>query len=255
MDQGPCALCFSGRSIPVHARFNHWVDQVAQRTVLQLVENLVFRDLSSTFRTMVSMARDLASFQAGVGMMFAGEHDAPTMTPLAPVLDIFPMEPVKKVRIVETVMPPTPPTDFCSALVQWLGGLSFSSRVEVVPHGALSDMVWVEPFWCFVCVTASPVLYCPSGITVTGFPWGTAPLFNLFCLPSFVDALLSSGVLLAPWCSCKVKVTRLPLLGSRFTGAGFAGRVLVPLACVQEFIVQLCAAPRISALRLPAVVN
>ena len=37
----------------------------------------MFQDLCSEFCQKSVLARDLASFQAGVGMIFAGEHDAP----------------------------------------------------------------------------------------------------------------------------------------------------------------------------------
>ena len=67
-----------------------------------------------------------------------------------------------------------------------------------------------------------------------------------------MDALLRSGVL--SLCGTPVpRVASLSTLGGRFSGAGFT--VSLPLSCVQEFVLQLCAAPRVSALRLPASAN
>ena len=51
------------------------------------------------------------------------------------------------------------------------------------------------------------------------------------------------------------RVGSLGLLGARFQAAGFVGRFQVSLECAQEFATQLCAAPRVSALKLPASVN
>ena len=103
----------------IHAWFNHWVDQVAQRTVIQLAGNPVYRDLCASFRETASLARDLASFQAGVGMMFAGEHDAPVTPSLTPVLEVHSSDPVTHFQVLDVPVPPTPRPDFCTVMIQW----------------------------------------------------------------------------------------------------------------------------------------
>ena len=245
----------------VHAWFNHWVDQVAKQTLLQLAGNPVYCDLCSSFRVTVSLARDLASYQAGVGMMFAGEHDAPVTPSMTPVLEIHSPEPTAGFQVSDVPVPPTPRPDFCSALIRWFETLSFVPSVQVIPHGVLEDIAWIEFFWIFVSVTGivPPFRYNGDWVSLRD-----DPAFH-FVLPPFlalfrtwkrsVDVLQASGVLSVPWGRCKNRVSSLPLLGSRFSGAGFGGRVVCPLSTLQQFTVQLCAAPRISALRLPAVVN
>ena len=64
----------------------------------------------------------------------------------------------------------------------------------------------------------------------------------------------SKGIIVFSWRKVS-KVASLSAFGGRFAGGGFVGRASLSLACLQEFVVQLCAAPRVSALRLPASVN
>ena len=85
----------------------------------------------------------------------------------------------------------------------------------------------------------------------------------LFCRPLVLfrswklnlDLLLCGGRLSLPWEGLVSKAASLGTLGARFSGGGFVGRASVTLSLVQGFSLQLCAAPRLSALRLPSSVN
>ena len=244
----------------IHAWFNHWADRVAHTTVLQLSRHPIYQDLCTEFRLKSGLARDLASYQAGVGMIFAGEYDAPCVQKPLIVEELTFVGPVTPCVPLAVPLPPTPVPSFCSILVDWFRGLTWSPSIHVRPHGVLEDMSWIELFWGFVHSTGTipPFRYNGDWVSVRDDPC------LVFVVPRFLelfrswklhlDALLRSGVL-PPFGTLVPRVTSLSALGGRFAGAGFTGRVSLPLSCVQEFVVQLCAAPRLSALRLPASAN
>ena len=238
----------------VHAWFNHWADRTAHTTVLQWARHPVFQDLCSEFRKKASLARDLSSFQAGVGMIFAGEHDAPSVRPPVVISEVTPLGLLSLVQIAQVPLPSVPVPAFCTQLLDWFRGLSFSPSVRVSPLGDLVDTAWVELFWGFVhCTnTVPPFRYNGDWVGV-----GDDPCF-LFVLPSFLelfrswklhlDALCRAGVLHLPGERLS-RVTSLSVLGGRFAGAGFAGRVSLPMSCVLSLRSRLCAfLPRLISL-------
>ena len=243
----------------IHAWFNHWADRTAHATVMQVAKHPLFQDLCTEFRKKVSLARDLASYQAGVGMIFASEKDAPSALPPVVLSSLTPIGQVSQI-CTSGCLPPVPVPAFCAQLLDWFRGLSISDAVRASPLGDLEDMAWVELFWGFVHCTGTvpPFRYNGDWVCV-----GDDPCL-VFVLPSFLelfrswklhlDALLRAGVLLLPG-ERRSRVTSLSALGGRFAGAGFSGRVSLPLTCLQEFALQLCAVPRVSALRLPASAN
>ena len=132
-------------------------------------------------------------------------------------------------------LPPVPVPAFCVQLLGWFRGLSISDATRASPLGDLVDMAWVELFWGFVHCTGTvpPFRYNGDWVCV-----GDDPCL-VFVLPSFLelfrswklhlDALLRAGVLLLPG-ERRSRVTSLSALGGRFAGAGFSGRVSLPLA-------------------------
>ena len=244
----------------VHAWFNHWADRVANTTVLQAASNPLFQDLCASYRSSVALARELTSFQAGVGMIFAGEHDAPCPAPVPCLVDVVSIGQVSSVVLASEEIPPAPRPDFSSLMIRWLCGLSFVAQAEFVPLGVLVDMAWVEFFWVFLHTTGvvPPFRFNGDWVCVqddVSFVFVLLPFLELFLSwKRHLDALFC-GVLVPPWAKCLARVSSLGLLGARFTAAGFSGRLQVSLECAQEFSKQLCAAPRISALKLPANVN
>ena len=66
----------------IHAWFNHWADRTAHATVMQAAKHPLFQDLCAEFRKKVSLARDLASYQAGVGMILQVRMMPPLHYPL-----------------------------------------------------------------------------------------------------------------------------------------------------------------------------
>ena len=244
----------------VHAWFNHWADRVANTTVLQVASHPLFQDLCTSYKTSAVLARDLASYQAGVGMIFAGEHDAPTPVTVPCFVDVKPLGQASSVTVTVEVIPPAPRPDFASLLVRWLCGLSFVAQVDFVPIGVLGDMSWVELFWVFLHTTGVVPPFRFNGKWVclqddVSFVFVLPPFLELFrSWKRHLDVLLCS-TLVVPWVKCVPRVGSLGLLGARFHAAGFVGRFQVSLECAQEFATQLCAAPRVSALKLPASVN
>ena len=244
----------------VHAWFNHWADRVANATVLHVASHSLFQDLCASYRSSVALARDLASYQAGVGMIFAGEHEAPSPVPVPCFVDVKSVGPVSSVTAASEEIPPAPRPDFASLLVRWLCGLSFVAQVDFVPIGVLADMSWVELFWVFLHTTGvvPPFRFNGDWVCVrddVSFVFVLPPFLELFRSWKRHLDVLFRGTLVAPWARCLPRVGSLGLLGARFQAAGFVGRFQVSLECAQEFSTQLCAAPRISALKLPATVN
>ena len=193
-------------------------------------------------------------------MIFAGEYDASCVqTPLI-IAELTFVGPVTPCVPLAVPLPPIPVPSFCAILIDWFRCLIWFPSIHVRLHGVLEDMSWIEPFWGFVhsSGTIPPFRYNGDWVSVRDDPC------LVFVVPRFLeffrswkfhwDVLLRSGILpsfgiLVP------RVASLSSLGGRFAGAGFTGRVSLPLSCVQEFVLQLCAAPRVSALCFPTSVN
>ena len=245
----------------VTAWFNHWADRAADQVVQSLAQDLLYQDFSCEYLKSLQQARDLASFQAGIGLIFGNEPDAPVQaTPL--IIDAVTHEGIPVVAaFCPEVSAALPSLRFGDLLANWIVSLRFFSVTRVVPLGELCDTSWVELFWCFL----ADVGVLPPFRRFGEWVWAQDDNSLLFVLPPFLvlfrswklhlDILLRSGRLSMPWEGLVPKVASLGTLGARFSAGGFVGRASVAHSLVQGFCLQLCAAPRLSALRLPASVN
>ena len=96
------------------------------------------------------MAKDLFSYQAGVAMLFANEHDAPVVR--APVT-------VDSMRLIgepaalsfgAELHPTVCHQGFANSLVNWMKNIRWTSSAFVEGVGLLHDTSWIELFWGYV---------------------------------------------------------------------------------------------------------
>ena len=241
----------------VHAWFNHWADLAAKQALRGHFSPL-FEHVCNAFFSELRLAKDLFSYQAGVAMLFANEHDAPVVrTPVS----VGPMhlvgEPVA-LSFGAELHPAVCHQGFANSLINWMKTIRWSSSSIVQGVGSLHDTSWIELFWGYVHDTAT----LPAFLHFHEWVWVQDDPTLEFAIPSFVtlfrtwkrtfDAILRAGVAV-PWSRRLLKVKSVRALGARFDCPGFDGRVLSGNGALQALASQFAFCSRLSALRVPAL--
>ena len=240
----------------MHAWFNHWADAAAKQA-LQGHFTPLFKAVLCDFQRLSRLARDLHQFQAGVGLMFANDQDAPQVRPVVTLSSLrligpptFPVVPVDAAPVVCH-------QGFANLLLNWIREIRWAPSGFAEGLGPLPDTSWLEMFWGFVHDTSTlpPFLYYHEWVWVQD-----DPSFE-FALPSFVtmfrtwkrtfDAILRSGVAV-PWATRLTKVKSVRTFGAQFDCPGFNGRVCLSNRALQDLATQFAFSPRQSSLRVPA---
>ena len=231
----------------VTAWFNHWADRAADQVVQSLSLDPLYEDFSGGYLRSLQQARDLASFQAGTGFIFGNDElDAPVDRPPIVIEQLIPEGIPATVSVDSAVSVALPSQRFCDVLAKWLVSFSF-----------VCDTSWVELFWYFL----ADVGVLPPFRRFGEWVWAQDASSLLFVLPPPVlvlfrpwklhlNLLLSGGRLSLFWGGLVSKAASLGTLGARFSAGGFVGRGHASVGSGQ-----LCAAPRLLVLRLPASVN
>ena len=240
----------------LHAWYNHWADLAAKRALKGHFTPL-YKAVVQDFQRLSKLIRSLHQFQAGVGLLFANDQDAPIVRQAVVLTTVqligLPCSPT----VPEEISPTVCHQGFATSLLNWIREIRWAPSGFVEGLGPLQDTSWIELFWGFVHDTSLP----PPFLYYHDWVWVQDDPTLEFALPSFVtlfrtwkrtlDAILRSGVVV-PWTTYLTKVKSVRIFGARFDCPGFNGRVCLSIPALQDLSTQFAFSPRGSSLRVPA---
>jgi hypothetical protein len=166
----------------IHAWFNHWPDLAAKEALAGHATTL-YTHMVKDYRRMMSLAKDIYSFQAGVALIFANDGDAREVRQQVWIGDVHPVGLLSSLRFEDDIQPVVCHQGFARSLINWMREIRWTSTTSVDGLGSLQDTSWLELFWGYdmFMIRRRSV---PFGTIMNGFGFRMTPLWSSQFHPS-----------------------------------------------------------------------